>query len=88
MMMLAVPVTEASSRSIGAAQLASLDREEVVGDVEVELRAELLEAEEVGVQAPASDLVAARLGDVAHAEAGEHRADEHHRAAQAAQRRR
>ena len=45
---------------VGAAQLVGLDHEEVVGDVEIELRAELLESQEVGVEAPASDFVAAR----------------------------
>ena len=68
---------------VGAAQLVGLDHEEVVGDVEIELRAELLESQEVGVEAPASDFVAARAGNESHAEACQHRADEHHRAAQA-----
>ena len=68
---------------VGALQLFAFDHEELVGDVEVEFRAELLESDEVGVEPAAADLVAARLGDVAHAEAGQHRADEHHRTPQA-----
>ena len=64
-------------------QLAPLDHEEFVGDVEVELRPEFLEAEEVGVEASPADLVSARFGDVSHAETGQHRADEHDRTPQA-----
>ena len=63
MMMLAVPVTEAFvQQHVGALQLLALDHEELVGDVEVEFRAELLESDEVGVEPAAADLVAARLG--------------------------
>ena len=67
---------------VGAAQFGPLDHKELVGDVEVELRAELLEAEEVGVEASAADFVTARFGDETLSEAAEHGADEHHRAAQ------
>ncbi len=55
-----------------------------VGDVEIERGAELLKADEVGVEPAAADLVAARLGDVAHAEAGQHRTEQHHRPPEAA----
>ena len=61
----------------------SLDHEELVGNVEVEFRAEFLESDEMGVKPAAADLVAARLGDVSHAEARQHRADQHDRTPQA-----
>ncbi len=37
----------------------------------------------MGVQPAAADFVAARLGDVSHAETRQHRADQHHRTPQA-----
>ena len=67
---------------IGSVQVVPLDHEKFIGYVEIEFGTQLLESEEVGVQPAASDLVAARFGDVPHAETGQHRADEHDRAAQ------
>ena len=68
---------------VGSFQLAAFDHEKFVGDVEIELRTQLLEPEEVGIQPPPADFVAAGFGYVTHAEARQHGADEHHRAAQA-----
>jgi len=68
---------------VGSFQLAAFDHEKFVGDVEIELRTQLLEPEEMGVQPPPADFVAAGFGYVTHAEARQHGADEHHRAAQA-----
>ena len=44
--------------------------------------AEFLESEEMGVEPASADLVAARLGDVSHAEPRQHRADQHDRTPQ------
>ena len=67
---------------VGSLQLPAFDHEELVGDVEVELRAEFLESEEMGVEPASADLVAARLGDVSLAEPRQHRADQHNRTPQ------
>ena len=52
--------------------------------VEIERGAQLLKADEVGVEPAAADLVAARLGHVAHAETRQHRTQQHHRTPEAA----
>ena len=67
---------------VGPLQLLALDHEELVGDVEIELGAEFLESEEMGVEATSSDLVSAGFGNVPDAESGEHGSDEHHGTAQ------
>ena len=67
---------------VAAAQLLAVDREELLGGVEIELGSQFLETDEMGVQPPPPDFVAARLGDVPHAEACQQRPDEHDRAAQ------
>ena len=50
--------------------------------VEVEFGAEFLESDEVGVETPATDLVAAGFGHIGASVAGQQRAGNHHRAAQ------
>ncbi len=71
-------------KHIGALQPAASDRIELLAGIEVERGAQLLEAEEVGIQTAAADLVASGLGHVAHAEAREQRSDHHDRTAQTA----
>ena len=55
---------------------------ELVADIEVEVCTELLEAEEVRIEAPTANLIATGLRHEAHAEAGQQRANHHHRATQ------
>jgi hypothetical protein len=67
---------------VAAFECGGVDMEEVLAGVEVELGAELLEAEEMGIEAPAADLVASRFGEAGFAEAGEDGAKQHDRPAE------
>ena len=57
---------------VGAFQMASFDREEFFRRIEIELGAQFLKPEEVGVEPAAADFVAAGFGYVAHTEARQH----------------
>ena len=66
---------------VAAFQAAALDGKEIGSRIEVELGAQLLKTEEMGVEPTPADLIASGLGNIAHAEAGQQRADNHYRAA-------
>ena len=71
-------------KHITSLELLGLDREKLLGLVEVKCCTQLLESEEVGVQTSAADLVATGLGHITHAKACQQRADHHHRTTQTA----
>ncbi len=58
------------------------ESEITVVQVVIELRTELLQPDQVGIQTTASYLVAARFRQVGDAETGQQRPDDHHRTAQ------
>src|SRR5690606_16306027 len=68
--------------NVSALQRAGVNMKEVIVRVEAELGAEFLEAQEVGVESPASDLIAARLRNVRFAKAREDRTQQHYRSSE------